>query len=90
MDSVLARYKLSIKKNGRAGPASSMTYMGEEMLVKHLLLENAYDINLVADIPDVDYLAGHLGCIHLSSLQTSTFSWMASTSIDIRRSGMWS
>ena len=33
----------------------------EKAIARHLLLENAYDSNLLPDISTVDYLAGHAG-----------------------------
>ena len=41
----------------------------EKAVATHLLLENAHGSNLVPDIRDADYLAGHLGRTHLRPLE---------------------
>ena len=41
----------------------------EKAVATHLLLENAHESNLVPDIRDADYLAGHLGRTHLRPLE---------------------
>lgn len=46
----------------------SMGLRSEKAVAAHLLLENAYESNLVPDIAKVDYLAGSLGRTNLRSL----------------------
>ncbi|MEW8688946.1 MAG: hypothetical protein AB2556_24265 [Candidatus Thiodiazotropha sp.] len=51
----------------------SMGLRSAKAVTTHLLLENAYESNLLSDIAQVDYLAGNLGRSHLrprSGLQT--------------------
>ena len=43
----------------------AMGLQSERAVSTHLLLENAYESNLVSDISKVDYMAGNLGCTHL-------------------------
>ena len=45
-----------------------MGLWSEKAVSAHLLLENAYESNLVSDISKVDYLAGSLGRTHLRPL----------------------
>ena len=42
---------------------------GQKNVATHLLLENAYDSNLLSDISKVDYLAGNLGLTNLQPLE---------------------
>ena len=58
----------------RANKATKQTFedMGlrcEKNVATHLLLENAYDSNLLSDISKVDYLAGNLGRTNLRPLE---------------------
>ena len=58
----------------RANTATNKTFeeMGlrcEKNVATHLLLENAYDSNLLSDISKVDYLAGNLGHTNLRPLE---------------------
>ena len=46
----------------------AMGLRSERAVSTHLLLENAYESNLVSDISKVDYLAGNLGRTHLRPL----------------------
>lgn len=51
---------------------ATFTQMGlrsEKSVATHLLLENAHESNLVPDIRNADYLAGHLGRTHLQPLE---------------------
>ena len=41
-------------------------------LVEHLLLENAFESNLLSDISSVDYTKGHLGQTDLQELQDNS------------------
>ena len=59
---------------GSADTANKQTFrdMGlrcEKNVATHLLLENAYDSNLLSDISKVDYLAGNLGRTNLRPLE---------------------
>jgi hypothetical protein len=47
----------------------AMGLRAEKAVATHLLLENAYESNLVPDIAKVDYLAGHQGRTHLRPLE---------------------
>ncbi|MEW8689132.1 MAG: hypothetical protein AB2556_25200, partial [Candidatus Thiodiazotropha sp.] len=47
----------------------SMGLWTEKSLATHLLLENAYESNLLPDISRVDYLAGHKERTHLQPLE---------------------
>ena len=58
----------------RANKATKQTFedMGlrcEKNVATHLLLENAYDSNLLSDISKLDYLAGNLGRTNLRPLE---------------------
>ena len=47
----------------------SMGIRSKKSTALHLLLENAYDSNLLPDISNVDYLAGNLGRTNLQPLR---------------------
>ena len=58
----------------RANTATNKTFedmglRGKKNVATHLLLENAYDSNLLSDISKVDYLAGNLGRTNLQPLE---------------------
>ena len=57
-----------------ANTATKQTFEGmglrcEKNVATHLLLENAYDSNLLSDISKVDYMAGNLGQTNLRPLE---------------------
>lgn len=49
---------------------ASMKLRSKKSVAKHLLLENAYENNLLSDISDVDYLEGNLGRTNLHPLDS--------------------
>ena len=52
-----------------ANTATKQTFRDMGNVATHLLLENAYDSNLLSDISKVDYLAGNLGRTNLRPLE---------------------
>jgi hypothetical protein len=59
------------EKEMAIGKTATFEQMGlrvEKSIAKHLLLENAYENNLLPDISTVDYLQGHLGDTELQPL----------------------
>ena len=71
---VLQPSNLAATKDEATTPAAvnktfeSMGLRSEKAVAAHLLLENAYESNLVSDIAKVDYLAGNLGRTNLRPL----------------------
>ena len=62
------------EERAAANTATKQTFEGmglrcEKNVATHLLLENAYDSNLLSDISKVDYLAANLGRTNLRSLE---------------------